>query len=215
LLLLPALAAAQRTAAPPREAAGPTILTEKLPRAALRSDYDFTLQAKGGTEPYKWAIEEGKLPPGMKLSEDGVLSGRPAAEGEFRFLVSVTDSSARPEARARWMVLRVVASLSIEWKHLPQLQGDTILGAVEVTNSTDDDFDLTVIVVAVNEVGKAFALGYQHFTLKRQTKELIIEFGSSLPRGAYVVHADAVAEIAAKERIHRARMQTPEPLRVP
>jgi len=35
-----------------------------------------------------------------------------------------------------------------------------------------------------------------------------------LPPGPYVVHADAVGEVAEKNQIYRARLQTPGPLQV-
>ncbi|HXE90436.1 MAG TPA: Ig domain-containing protein [Terriglobales bacterium] len=213
LLLLPAIASAQQTPAP--QPPPLTILTETLPRGAVTATYVFELKAQGGTEPRTWKLEEGTLPPGVGLSSSGILSGTPAAVGEFRFRISVTDSSPRPNTLARWFVLRVVAPLKIGWKQPPRLRGDEISGTVEVSNATDDDFDLTVIVVAVNEVGKAFALGYQHFKLKQQTENLAIEFGSTLPRGAYIVHADAVAEIEPKNLIHRSRLQTAEAIKVP
>ena len=36
-----------------------------------------------------------------------------------------------------------------------------------------------------------------------------IPFGSTLPTGKYVVHADAIAEVPSKKAIYRARQQTP------
>jgi hypothetical protein len=215
VLVFPLASLPQEQARPSPQPPPLTILTETLPRGAVTSSYLFELKAQGGTEPRTWKIEEGTLPPGMELSESGVLSGTPSAVGEFRFRLSVTDSSPRPNTLARWFVLRVVPALRISWKQPPRLKSDAISGSVEVTNATDDDFDLTVIVVAVNEVGKAFALGYQHFKLARQTENLSIDFGSTLPRGDYIVHADAVAEIEPRNLIHRSRLQTPEALRVP
>lgn len=216
LLVLASLAEAQP--AEPRSSQVPAplvILTAELPNAVLRSPYSFPLKAQGGAEPYKWKIEDGKLPPGMDLSTAGTLAGTPAAVGDFRFQVTVSDSAARPQKQVRWIVLRVVAPLSISWKRPPEVTEDAIHGAVEVANATDDDFDLTVIVVAVNEIGKAFALGYQRLTLTKRAGSLTVEFGSTLPRGAYIVHADAVAEIAPKNLIHRSRLQTREPLKIP
>jgi hypothetical protein len=83
---------------------------------------------------------------------------------------------------------------------------------VVVSNGTKDAFDLTVIVVAVNEIGKAFALGYQRFDLRPQTKEMEIKFGSTMPRGQYVIHADAIADVPDKNAIYRDRLQTPQAL---
>jgi len=109
-----------------------------------------------------------------------------------------------------------VAPLLIEWKSFPRLQGDQILGSVNVSNGTRDMFDLTVVILAVNEYGKAFALGYQHFDLQPETTDVEIPFGqaTNLPVGTYVVHADAVAEVAAKGLIFRGRQQTSTPLQV-
>jgi hypothetical protein len=104
------------------------------------------------------------------------------------------------------------AALSIEWTAGPRLQTSTISGTVTVANGTDQDFDQTVIVLAVNEVGKAFALGYQRFTLTHKSRSVPINFGGQLPPGTYVIHADAIAEVASKHAIYRARLQTETPL---
>jgi hypothetical protein len=50
--------------------------------------------------------------------------------------------------------------------------------------------------------------------VKPETVSPIIPFGSSLPYGKYVVHADAVGELESANRIYRARLQTPEALLV-
>jgi hypothetical protein len=68
------------------------------------------------------------------------------------------------------------------------------------------DFDLTVIVMAVAEDGRATAIGYQRFTLKPQTIDFPIPFGENLPWGAYQINVDAVAEVAATNTIYRARL---------
>jgi len=105
--------------------------------------------------------------------------------------------------------------MSVVWKTPPEVQADKISGAVQVSNATSDDFDFTLIVVAVNEYGKAFALGYQHFTLNRETTGLDVDFASNVPAGQYVVHVDAVAEVPLRDAIFRARLQTPDALAVP
>ncbi len=107
--------------------------------------------------------------------------------------------------------ITVVPPLEIEWTHEPQLQEDGIYGAVKVSNASGEDNDLTVIIVAVNQIGKAFALGYQRLTLAKSSSQEI-PFGASLPIGTYIVHADAVAEIPSKNVIRRTRLHTPAPL---
>jgi hypothetical protein len=82
-----------------------------------------------------------------------------------------------------------------------------------VSNGSRSPYDQTVIIVAVNEFGKAFALGYQRFNLPAQAQQ-VIPYSSSLPNGHYIVHVDAVAEIPARNLIRRARLQTPQPITV-
>ena len=150
----------------------------------------------------------------MKLGDDGVLSGTPSAVGDFRFTVSVTDTS-QPAVTARHeAVLHVVPPLLLEWKKPAKVSGNRIDGSVQVSNGTEDDFDLTFIVLAVAENGRAVAIGYQRFPLKTGTTEFEIPFGETLPHGGYVVHVDVVAEVAPKDAIYRARLQTKNRLAV-
>ncbi len=83
-----------------------------------------------------------------------------------------------------------------------------------VSNQTGQDFDLTVIMMAVNDIGRATAIGYQHFTLKKDTTSLEIPFGENLPRGSYELNVDAVAEVAATNSIYRARLVPNEKFQV-
>jgi hypothetical protein len=56
--------------------------------------YNLEFTASGGTEPFTFAVtDETKLPPGLTLDQDGILSGTPADEGSFTFIVQVTDHS--------------------------------------------------------------------------------------------------------------------------
>ncbi len=204
-----AIASAQQTAAPL------VIVTESLPPPLVHQQYQAQLQATGGVPPRHWKISRGNLPDGLDLDESaGVISGFPAAPGESEFTISVIDSVGNTISRD--FKVKVVAPLLIEWSTFPRVQGDQIAGSVKVANGTRDPFDLTVIILAVDEYGKAFALGYQHFDLKPETIDLEIRFGegTNLPVGSYVVHADAVAEVATKDAIFRARRQTPTPLRI-
>ena len=85
---------------------------------------------------------------------------------------------------------------------------------MEVSNTTPDDIDLTFIVMAVQDNGRATAIGYQRLVLRRGMLEQELPFGETLPRGSYVVHVDAVGEVAATHLIYRDRMQTPGALQV-
>jgi hypothetical protein len=191
-----------------------TIADEALPSLDPGVEVRVPLSARGGVPPYRWSITSGELPEGISLTPDGFLVGRPAKAGRFNYTVTVEDS-ARPANRVNKEIQTVVsASLVLEWLRPPQVHGDRVDGAVQVSNGTTDDFDLTFIIVAINEIGRATALGYQHFTLKAGTANFQIPFGQTLPYGNYIVHADAVAEIPSRNRILRRLLETPAPLPV-
>jgi Putative Ig domain len=188
------------------------IVTDTFPQPIAHTPYTVQLTVQGGTPPYSWSIEKGKLPPGLHLdAKAGTLSGVPETAPEMTFTVRVTDSAEPPATASRELKMKIMPALQLEWQRLPVLENDGIYGEVRVGNPSKDSYDLTFIIVAVNEIGKAFALGYQHFTLRSQATQAI-PFGASLPLGSYIVHADAVGEIAAKDIIRRARLQTPKPL---
>jgi len=190
-----------------------TFTTTSLPPAVPQQRYEAKLEAIGGTPPLNWSISDGTLPPGLQLDpKSGLISGTPEQGGQFRFTVTVTDSGSPAQTTKREFLLGSAKALTLEWGVYPVVQADQISGSVKVSNGTKDVFDQTVIVVAVNEYGKAFALGYERFDLKPDTANVEIKFGSSLPRGRYVVHADAIAEVPAKNLIYRVRLQTPNPL---
>lgn len=63
-----------------------------LPPGTVGTSYSQALSATGGTSPYTWSVTSGSLPGGLALSDAGVLSGTPAAEGTFNFAVQVRDT---------------------------------------------------------------------------------------------------------------------------
>ena len=203
LLVAPAISAAQQGAATgePLE-----VRTTSLPKAYLRQQYETHLEARGGITPLRWEIAEGTPPPGIVLARDGVLSGIPMETGEFKFTVTVTDGGRPAVQRNQQLVLTVVAPLLAQWGRYPTVTGRRLEGSIIVSNQTERDFDLTVIMMAVNETGRATAIGYQRLTLKKDTTSLEIPFGENLPQGSYELNVDAVAEVAATNSIYRARL---------
>ena len=177
-----------------------------LTTAVLHRAYFERLPVPAGTAPWAWRVISGALPAGLMLEHNGVISGMPAAVGAYRVTLEATDSSTPPRVLTSDFIINVEPVLVIRWKTSPAVAGAAISGAVEVVNHVGRSVDLTVIVVAVNEFNKAFALGYQHFPLDPGPH--VVDFGGTLPRGAYVVHADAVAEVEESNSIYRARLQT-------
>ena len=182
------------------------VRTTSLPKAYVRQPYETRLTAQGGITPHKWELAEGKLPAGLSLHPDGLLTGTPTETGEFRFTVTVTDSGKPAYERSQQLTLLVVAPLMAQWGRYPKLNGQRLEGSIVVANQTDRDFDLTVIVLAVNETGRATAIGYQHFPLKKNTEGVEIPFGENLPDGTYDLNVDAVAEVAETNSIYRTRL---------
>lgn len=187
--------------------------TKSLPTAALGKRYEVTPKLQGGRGPFDWTITRGKLPPGITLQKvTGTLTGIPAQTGVYKFTLNVHDLGSRAVVEQEF-TLEVTGPLLLEWVDFPKLTENTISGSIKVTNSSarGEPFDLTVIIVAANEVGKAFALGYQHFKLD-QYMDQVIPFSSTVPNGRYIVHVDAIAEIAATNTIYRSRLQTATPI---
>jgi hypothetical protein len=81
---------ASPTAAPtPLTIPGPTLHRGEVGLAYA----PVTIQATGGDNPFLWRISDGALPNGLSISQDGVISGTPAAAGTFAFTLEVMDAS--------------------------------------------------------------------------------------------------------------------------
>jgi lysophospholipase L1-like esterase len=71
-----------------------SIETSELAEATAGDNFSQALIAAGGTEPYRWSVTSGALPPGLSLSESsGEISGTPSEAGTFTFTVRASDSS--------------------------------------------------------------------------------------------------------------------------
>jgi hypothetical protein len=180
--------------------------TTSLPKIFLRKPVRIKLNAQGGVAPLRWQVTRGELPAGLRLSEDGVLSGTALKPGSSTFVVTVTDNNKPPQERSQELTIRITAPLTVEWSRPPKVNGQRVEGAIKVTNDTDDDFDLTEVVMAVNEIGRATAIGYQRFTLHKETEGLEIPFSENLPFGSYELNVDVVAEVAETNSIYRSRL---------
>ena len=80
--------------------------TVTLPSARRGAPYGPREVVKGGTPPYRYTID-GKLPPGLVLTEDGRLGGLPAENGSFRFVLGVQDAASPSRAAQQAYVLNV------------------------------------------------------------------------------------------------------------
>jgi hypothetical protein len=214
-LLLALLLLGSSTAQQGAATGEPIVLaTAPLPKGFLRQPYHFKLEAQGGITPLRWEVTNGSPPEGIELAPDGTLSGTPLEVDSFHFVVTVTDSGRPVAQKKKEFSLEVVAPLVVEWSKKPKITGHRLDAAIRVSNQTGEDFDFTVIALAVNENGRATAVGYQHFTLKKDTDEFEIPFGENLPQGSYDVNVDAVGEVEATNTIFRARLAPATKLQV-
>ncbi|MGD0416017.1 MAG: putative Ig domain-containing protein [Terriglobales bacterium] len=190
------------------------VVDEALPPLDAGVEFHILLHASGGAPPYVWSVAIGDLPEGVTLTPEGLLAGRPTKPGAFAFTLKVEDSGRPAHSINKEFKAVVSPSLLIEWLQPPKVRDNRIDGVVQLSNGSKDDFDLTVIIVAVADNGRATAIGYEHFPLKTGAASVQIPFGNTLPHGAYVIHADAIAEIPTRKAILRQRLQTPQALQV-
>ncbi len=214
LILLAAAftASAQASSGDPRSL---EIVVQSPQTIVAGESFHLPILAQGGFAPYTWSRVEGELPPGLRLQpHKGILVGVPTAPGEYHVTLAVADSSVPQQRAQRELTIIVIAGLTIDWKQPPQVQGSAISGSLVVSNQTGRNLDITVIVVAVNSIGRATALGYQHFMLAAEKSSPVIPFGSSPGPETYTVRADAAAHTKSARHIFRASKQTPATLQV-
>lgn len=86
--------------------APPSITSSSLPQAASGLAYEFLLGAKGGQPPLRWSLADGSLPPGVRLSADGNLSGVPNGLGSYPFTARVQDANGAQATRQLTLMMR-------------------------------------------------------------------------------------------------------------
>jgi uncharacterized protein (TIGR03790 family) len=69
------------------------ITSASVSNGMFGTPYLYVLTALGGAPPYSWTVSAGTLPPGLSLSNQGILSGTPSALGQSNFTVQGTDSA--------------------------------------------------------------------------------------------------------------------------
>ena len=108
----------------------PVILTEELPPAYNAIEYNLALSAKEGMGFFKWSLAEGELPAGLRISEDGILQGRPLlpldlgekAIYKFRVKVDSTERAGDTKPAYRSYSLALYRDIPEEKFEIPPVQ---------------------------------------------------------------------------------------------
>ena len=83
------------------------ITTTSLAAGTEGTAYSATLNASGGKPGYTWGVANGKLPAGLTLATDGIISGTPSKTGTASFTAEVKDSSNPKETAEKTFSLTV------------------------------------------------------------------------------------------------------------
>ena len=140
-------AASGKSGEPPSGTPSPSslaITTTSLASGTVGEAYASTLEASGGTLPYKWSLTSGSLPSGLSLdAATGAITGTPtAAAHQLALTFQVTDSSTAAQTASATVPLSISAGV-IVISISPGEAGLTLGQQLELTATTSDSSGLT------------------------------------------------------------------------
>ena len=90
--------------------------------AEVGTPYSFQFLAEEGCPPsYKFRLSSGNLPPGLRVTEDGKLTGVPTQAGFFDFYVEVSDDCGSLPSQG-YFTIKVLPDLAVATTSLPRAQ---------------------------------------------------------------------------------------------
>jgi hypothetical protein len=115
-----------------------TITTSSLPAGQVGVAYSASLNATGGTTPYRWSLTSGTLPAGLSLNAStGAITGTPTATANATALTfKVSDSSSPAQSQSVNLTLTITAAVSVSIS--PKRAGLTISQTLSLTGTTSD-----------------------------------------------------------------------------
>ena len=116
-----------------------SVLTKVLPDATPGKEYAYFLQASGGIPDYQWYIESGSLPPGLILTNSGLIRGglpNDVPEATYSFTVRIYDSDIGTDPADQPNT--ILQDLSIQSKSVVQGRNDmcSVDTATPISNGT-------------------------------------------------------------------------------
>jgi hypothetical protein len=101
-----------------------SITTTSLPSGSIGQAYSQQLITIGGIAPLNWSISAGTLPPGLSLSQTGVISGTPIAPaGTSSFTVRAQDAGGQTDTQGLSIVINLFNAPNIT---TTTLEGGTV-----------------------------------------------------------------------------------------
>jgi hypothetical protein len=119
-------------------AAQPVMITSPatLPAGVVGSQYQppsgYQLTASGGVPPYFWQQTSAGIPPGLSVSQNGLIEGTPsmAQTNPFSFMVQVQDSQVPPHAQTQTESITITSNIVV---NITNPIGNIAPGATAVT----------------------------------------------------------------------------------
>ena len=102
-----------------------SIITTRVSTGTVSISYNFTFTASG-TGSLTWSVIGGSLPPGLKLTSGGTLTGTPTQAGDFSFRVQVRSSSGQTAAEKFMLTIRLNTSVTRPVITTTSLTGGTV-----------------------------------------------------------------------------------------
>ena len=153
----------------PEQPEGPSISGD-APEGSVGEAYSFSYTVTGGTGAKRVTLRSGTLPPGLTLSQTGVLSGAPTEYGSFSFVVRATDENGLFDDLADHIpvVLPMIlsANLGVSNTLIIPSAGGVVWNAAPISASPDNKYGLIGI-----EGGRYFGNGSASSTPARYSDD--------------------------------------------
>jgi hypothetical protein len=152
----------------------PTIITNNLPNGETKTEYNQTLTAEGDT-PITWSLENGSLPNGLNLSQDGVISGTPTTVGTFSFTVKAVNNAGSDAKNLSITISNTYISDNSQQQALI-VYPNPVAGVLKIVRSTTNKAQIEIY----NSKGSIV----RSFEIDDEDIEINV---SSLPSGIYLI----------------------------